>query len=91
MPSPQRVVRRSLAMLRSLGYSDVAALVLVRSLAREVSRQLAEAGFTDLDWLEQVAAMAKDRLDGSRTSDTDSRETDHGNGTGSTTGSTTGQ
>lgn len=91
MPSPQRVVRRSLTMLRSLGYPDVVGLVMVRHVAREAGKQLAAAGFTDLGWLEQVAQLAEERLSGFHPSDTDSEETDHGDGPSSTAGSTAGR
>lgn len=88
MPSPKRVVRRSLTMLRSLGYPDVVGLVMIRYVAREAGKQLAEAGFADLDWLDEVAMLAQERLDGSHPSDTDSEDTDHGDGPSSTAGST---
>lgn len=88
MPNPDRLVRRSLTMLRSIGYSDVAALTIVKVTARLVREQLDAAGYTDTDWLDQVATIAQDRLASHHPSDTDHRRSDHGDGPGGRTGRT---
>lgn len=80
MPDPDRVVTRSVGVLKHLGMTRQAALETVVLAAMAVRRRLIAEGHADSSWPEQVIAAALERVEVPGPSDTDHTGDDHGDG-----------
>lgn len=88
MPSPGRLVRRCLTMLRNLGIADSDALTLIAAVALEAERRITGNGYDVGDWFQDIAQDAYNRLSSRHPSITDQTGDDHGDGTSGRTGRT---
>ncbi len=62
MPRPGTVVSRSVGVLKRAGLDEPAACQLIIDVCGTVERRLAHDWRGDLDWVYQVAAIARTRL-----------------------------
>lgn len=58
MPSPKRLVRRSIRLIERFGYDRYHAAIMVATIASEVRAGLAGDATADPEWIAHVAAMA---------------------------------
>lgn len=58
MPSPKRLVRRSIRLIERYGYDRYHAAIMVATIASEVRAGLAGQNNVDPEWIAHVSAMA---------------------------------
>lgn len=86
MPSPARVVARSVRVLRRLGLSEYEAYLTVGSVAMAVRRRLLRSGAPDSEWIGQIATTAQTRIAALNPSRHDYPGEGYGDGPGGRTG-----
>lgn len=86
MPSPKRVVGRSVRTLKRLGMSEHEALKTVYVCAVSVFARLIFAGQENSDWVMQILETARERLESLDPSNSEHTGEDHADGTGSRAG-----
>lgn len=62
MPRPARVVTRSVAIAKRMGYTEAQALGLVQTVCASVAAGTPPGGEFDLTWLAEIQEVARCRL-----------------------------
>ena len=86
MPDPERLVTRSVAVLKTMGCDDHSALIMIDILAITAAQSITEQYGTDITWLGVVSLVARSRAAALTPSHRQRSENEHADGSSSRSG-----